>query len=418
MGFALLAVLIQCRKQEESPALKPPGIQVHRANPEGVAPIVAPAEAAAAAEGDHVRSPEEYKSPEEYVEAAAKATAALEALNAFAAPDTLGYERFRDSVTAALGSLPTLETIHLAASLHIELKDSIERVIGSGEITDPKDSAAFAPSLEKGFRMMMAYRRLLAYGIPLQGDPPKLARKENAADSLARKFLPKVAPSNFLTDGRFFFLGAGPFLKLRNDEDYEDGKARTFVDSHGKPEIRYAVDVNENTTLLLEAIRHLERPRMQVGFGPPGHSYDSGPLEINGIGSLIHSLAERVPAFFLTEKGMVSAGLISIKAKLADEYLGCVSNNPEVLFGTSSLPEGEILGIFIPYDRALRVSLKLTRAKNHWTADLNDDGIPELAGISETFSGISSDTMASLTWYANIDGVWTLIDAAVEPDCT
>jgi hypothetical protein len=54
-----------------------------------------------------------------------------------------------------------------------------------------------------------------------------------------------------------------------------------------------------------------------------------------------------------------------------------------------------------------------------WTADLNGDGIADLACVSVSFEGAaSSSTLAEVLWFANIEGEWEIIDYAYDLDCT
>jgi hypothetical protein len=109
---------------------------------------------------------------------------------------------------------------------------------------------------------------------------------------------------------------------------------------------------------------------------------------------------------------------VSVTHKLVPEGLGCVSDLPEIVFACATIPAKEVLGVYIPYDSGKPVSCVVSRNQHLWTADLNNDGIPELAGVLDTFEGIASDTMARIIWYANVNGVWKLIDQAEELDCT
>jgi hypothetical protein len=110
--------------------------------------------------------------------------------------------------------------------------------------------------------------------------------------------------------------------------------------------------------------------------------------------------------------------LISISQRLVPEYYEYLADNPELIFASSYLSEKEILGIYIPYDSSAIYSCDVERSNNLWTADINDDGIPEFACITETYAGISSDNVAISVWYANINGEWIRIDKARENDHT
>ena len=51
-------------------------------------------------------------------------------------------------------------------------------------------------------------------------------------------------------------------------------------------------------------------------------------------------------------------------------------------------------------------------------ADFNLDGIQDIACVSDSFEGISSDTMAENLWFINIKGEWKVIDWGRQLDCT
>ena len=163
---------------------------------------------------------------------------------------------------------------------------------------------------------------------------------------------------------------------------------------------------------------YFKRIGAHVTFGPPLNSYDGPGHEVNGIGSLIHEFDNRIPAFFLTEKGIVPAYLISVQTKLSQDY-GCVSSLPHGEFACSTdLAESDILGIYIAYQNTPFASCAVTRQAGVWTADLNGDAIPDLACVAGIFSGASSDVMAEALWFINDKGEWKVIDWGREVDCT
>lgn len=319
-----------------------------------------------------------------------------------------------DSISNAQEKAPSLRTICYLASKIMELKDSLRGVRQSPNLTDPNDSLVFSKIENLGYQAIIKYQQLLSTGIQFKGNMPSLVNSAPIKDTLSLRVLPKLTNSGFLVDKHFFFLGGGPFLyRVKSD----DGNS-TFKDPNGNPEILFSCNVNENTKFLFDAILNLKNTRINVTFGPPLHSYFWGTKDVKGIGSLNHEFAERIPVQFLTEDGIVAASLISIRHKLDPESLGCVSDNPEVVFACSTLIEKEILGIYIPYDSSFLNSCSVNRNGKLWTIDINNDGVPDLACVSDTFTGISSDNMASLIWYLNVNGEWKTIDHAQELDCT
>ena len=96
----------------------------------------------------------------------------------------------------------------------------------------------------------------------------------------------------------------------------------------------------------------------------------------------------------------------------------CASDLPGVVFACPTIPDEEVLGVYLPYESKSPPVCSVSRTKRYWTADLDGDGIAELAGVMKVFSGVMSDTMFDIEWYVNVRGVWHLIDWATEIDCT
>jgi hypothetical protein len=309
--------------------------------------------------------------------------------------------------------LVTLDSIFSLASVVVESKNQIKYNKHIDFISDPNDSLIFSEVENKTFKVILEYKKKLLSGVKIKGELPGITHFKAQNDTLAFKILQEVKPSLFQNDKSFYFLGGGPFLK-----EYETEKGEfIFQDPDGNPELRYYCTINDNTKYILNAVLHLRKERINLLFGPPLDSYDTGPVDVKGIGSLIHEFVYRIPVLFLTEEGIINGYLLSIKNKLVPEQLGCRSDNPEVTFAFSVTPE-EILGVYIPYDLTISPTCSIKRKDKVWTADLNSDGIPEFASISETYIGINSDNMIYIVWYANINGKWIMIDKAVEPDCT
>ncbi|MBN1758209.1 MAG: hypothetical protein JW863_07825 [Chitinispirillaceae bacterium] len=325
-------------------------------------------------------------------------------------PERSGYRRVSDSLLNLYGTLPTIDSVCILSMRTIYTTFGLRNKYGH---QNPLVDSMMINLNLSGYDWILAYRRLLSFGVPLAGGIPSVVRNCGEIDSLALKTLPKAGISEYLADGHFFFMGAGPFLRRPEPRD------TTFHNSEGKPEIRLNVEVNANTTRLLNIVRHLPGGvRMNISFGPPLGSYESGSQEVNGVGSLVHELIDRLCVYFITEEGMIAGELVSITQKLAPEELGCVSDLPHIVFACPVIPGEEILGIYMPYEKGMPASCTVSRSKKLWTADLDGDGIPEFAAVISMFEGISSDQMYRILWYANIGGVWKPVDSAEDPDCT
>lgn len=323
-----------------------------------------------------------------------------------------------DNIKSVLKTFPPLAQVCSLASQSIHIKDSIETTRQTERLTDAKDSLIFASYEHQAYQAILEYQQTMATGITLQDACPSLIQLNRTTDpgDSTSSILPPVKESKVLTKGDFFFLGGAPFISKR----LQDDNNTVFTDPQGNPETRFGTTTSENTNYLLNSIYHFKKEPTKVTFGPPLDSYDSGPQEVKGIGSLIHEFVNRIPVYFLTEKGPVPAHLISVTIKLVPEYLGCVSDQPRIEFACpQSLEENDILAIYIPYNTTPLTSCTINRPNNTlWTADINGDGIPEIACVSGTFEGISDDKMAESLWFININGSWQIIDGAEELDCT
>lgn len=322
-----------------------------------------------------------------------------------------------DSTRMAMETFAPLLDIYTYARRAIYTRDSIEMIRGTQTLSDLQDSLAFASYEVKAYEAILAYKKTMLSGTALREPCPKLTQLNRVtypADSSSH-VLPPAKASEFLADGNFFLLGGRPFIYKMSPEDNA-----VYTSPDGKPETRFECSVTENTNFLLKSIYHARHPRMNIAFGPPLRSYDSGPQEVNGIGSLIHEFTNRIPVYFLTANGAVPAHLISISLKIVPENLGCVSDQPSIEFACAANLEAEdILAVYIPYQANQNVTC-ITKNYNGpvWTADLNGDSIADIACVSATFEGISSDTLAEALWFVNIQGTWQIIDGGQDLDCT
>jgi hypothetical protein len=322
-----------------------------------------------------------------------------------------------DSIRMAMETFAPLLDIYTYARRAIYIRDSIEMIRGTQELSNLQDSLAFGPFETKAYDAIVAYKKSMMSGTALREPCPKLPQlnRVTAAGDSSYSVLPPAGASQYLADGNFFFLGGRPFIYKIHPEDNA-----VYTAPDGKPETRFECSVTENTNFLLKSIYHEKQPRINIAYGPPLRSYDGGPQEVNGIGSLVHEFTSRIPVYFLTAKGSVPAHLISIAVKVVPENLGCVSDQPLAMFAcAASLEAEDILAVYIPYRADQNVTCTLNNTNSIlWTADLNGDSIADIACVSATFEGISSDTLAEVLWFANIMGTWQIIDWGQDLDCT
>ncbi|HEY5745603.1 MAG TPA: hypothetical protein VIU12_05985 [Chryseolinea sp.] len=322
----------------------------------------------------------------------------------------------RDGILASLETIPMLSDVEALFEYAIKIKDSLYYAAGENGVSkDPNDSLLIKASVTKAHEAILAYQQAMANGLPKLDQCPDLFQLTRIPEDDDSSFLrlPGVKASQAFDHNGFFFLGGAPFVSKRTSPDNA-----VFADPNGNPETRFVAGITENTSYLLKSMFYFKRTSAHVTFGSPLNSYDGPAHEVNGIGSLIHEFDSRIPAFFLTEKGIVPAYLLSVETKLFEEY-GCVSSLPSGEFACSTdLAESDILGIYIAYKNAPFASCAVTRQGGVWTADLNGDAIPDLACVSGTFSGASSDVMAEALWFVNDKGQWKIIDWGREVDCT
>jgi len=329
--------------------------------------------------------------------------------------DILYHGAADDSARAAMETFPPLTHLENLFEKMSQVKDSLMYAHEGNTEASSQDSIVVEPFVAEAYQAILDYQQMLTKGTPGIRRYPgllKLTRETEAGDSTLG-MLPEVKPSNLLARGDFFFLGGAPFNAFKSGN-----VDSVFTGPDGKPEKRYISGIVENTGYLLNAMFYYKKASAHVTFGGPLNSYEGSPRQVRGIGSIVHEFDRRIPAFFLTEQGIVPAQLVSILVKLADEY-GCIPSGPQVEFACATpLRENDILGIYIPYSTMTLTSCAVTRNKNVWTADLNADGIPDLGCVAGIFSGASSDTMAEALWFVNVNGSWKIIDFGQEVDCT
>ncbi|MDB5255873.1 MAG: hypothetical protein JWM14_568 [Chitinophagaceae bacterium] len=324
----------------------------------------------------------------------------------------------KDKYRTSLETFPAFEKLSSLSAAAIQLKDSIKYLRDVQEITDPNDKKIFIPAENRAYQAILAYQKALQDNPHVHDVSTKLIELTRIPDPNDSSFLvlPQVGKSTLLSQGNFFFLGGAPFI-TKLDADNKT----VYTDANGNPQTRFLGDISENTSYILNSLLHFNNSPVKVTFGHPLSSYDIKKHEIHDIGFLKHEFVNPIPAFFLTEQGLVPAHVAAVDLKLIPQNLGCLSDQPYVTFTCSKyLNEKDILGIYIPYDSTPISSCVIKRYDDNrvWTIDLNNDGIPELACVSDTFTGISDDKMVEEIWFVNIDGAWKIIDWAAELDCT
>lgn len=324
------------------------------------------------------------------------------------------WDDIDDSLEIALATFEPLNEVRTASAKAIYFKDSIEGVRQTYELKDPADTMLFDPHFKEAFRTITAYKNLMMRMSKPSDPTPRLTdlnRKGRSEKDKTMEYLPSVERSSYLTDNDFFFMGGAPFIdKLEGVHEGPNG-----------PERRFSISVPDNANYLFNSLFNHRGGPIKVSYGPALDSYESGPQSIYGIGSLKHDFVERVAVLFLTDEGAIPAELLSVEIKLVPEGLGCISDQPLFIFACSAevLEASNILGIYIPYGPDPGATWTVRYLNNSlWTADLNDDGIPDLAAVEGTFSGAMGDGLAEVLWFANINGEWRVIDAGRTLDCT
>jgi hypothetical protein len=319
------------------------------------------------------------------------------------------YISIDEDVEIELASFKPLEELLTLTRETIYFKDSVG--FARAEKGVPRDSTVYMSRVDAAYDRILVYQKSMKAGIKLSGSLPMLSDPTRAAGEADKTadYLPTALPSLF-SNGHFFFLGGAPFIER---------KEGAFSGPGGKPESHYGTSITENANYFFNSIYHETAGPVTVTFGPALNTYES-VHEIKGIGSLIHTFHERIPVFFITEKGPVAAQLISTSFKLAPQGMGCISDQPYYEFACAENVEpNDILFVFVPYagESVERVhAVRENRAV--WVADIDGDEIPDFAGVAGTFEGISDDGMNEVLWYANINGKWQIIDFGTDPDCT
>jgi hypothetical protein len=323
--------------------------------------------------------------------------------------EIIDYAGIDDEARSAAQSYKPFTALSELASNFIWKKDSLLRS-GSNRVFEEEE--------EKVYAAILAYQREIQSG-KFPDDPAvalmELPRQVGEADSSFHQ-LPDPKAS-FFTNENFFFIGGAPFVQKIINYDTVTWQEKTFTDSDGNPEVRFQPDT-ENTRLFFKSVMHFRKPRIKVSFGGPVGYSNADPHEVKGIGSVIHHFEERIPVFFLTEKGLVPARLLYYDVPFTEQFR-CYSDYPRIVFACNTLiSANEILAVYIPYDGHNPAACSINReSKWLWTADLNGDAVPDVACATGTFDEMSEGQLEIL-WFVNINGQWKIIDYGSEPSCT
>jgi hypothetical protein len=304
------------------------------------------------------------------------------------------------------------------AQVALAIRDNLFYARGSDQVDGPLDDSIRATdTFKSAWRALENYKELMAPGYTFDDGIPgllDLTRVVNAEDS-SENYLPEPGESALLANGNYFVLGGAPFI---NGIQSDEGAA--FESPEGKPEMRFETSVTENANYIFNFLLHMKTLPMTISYGPPLQMYDGWSRDVNGAGAIIHTFNERVPVYFLTTKGALPAELISVTVKLDAEGLGCVSDQPRMIFAChENISDQDILAVYIPENDQQKITFKYKIHNNAlWTGDLNGDGVDDLACISSSFEGVADDSMAELLWFVNVNGEWKIIDYAQMLDCT
>lgn len=272
-----------------------------------------------------------------------------------------------------------------------------------------EDSAAFGPVFKMAYEAILNYKDRLKTGLKTNKVKIPSRASDLDANDQSHKLLRK-SNSMTLSSADFGFLGAAPFVEKR---------PAVFKGPGGNPEIQFSIQIPENAWYFFDYVYAFHPGAIDITYGPPLSAYEGPPSEINGIGSLVHNLTERIPVWILTTNGAVPGSLVRVMMKLGADY-GCVSENPTCTFVCSKdIDPNAIFGVFYAGDGLSLSNATSTVVSNRlWEYDIDGDGEADLARINSTFEGISDDTMAYAIWFVKVDGGWVALDYGAEPDCT
>jgi hypothetical protein len=295
----------------------------------------------------------------------------------------------------------------------MRLKDSLR---SSGT---PMSTDVFEKEEKLAFDAIMEYKKSMEggnYGERHGVDLLSLPRDLGGNDS-SYAFLPEARPSYF-TDDNFFFLGGAPFVQRFTVYDTITHQQKIFKRPDGTPEIYFQSTDAENKYHLLKSVMHFIKPRLKIDFGGPVDIYDGPPHQVKGIGSVIHNFVDDIPAYFIMESGIVAGVLKYYQVPFTQQY-ACYSDYPYAIFSsTADINPNEIIGIYIPYDQQVPTTCSVSRPDRwQWSADLDNDAVPDIACVIGTYEGIEPGVLEML-WFVNLNGTWKILDYGAVPSCT
>lgn len=324
--------------------------------------------------------------------------------------NTITYEGIqKDSIQAMLYAVPPLDHLLTMVARMIHAQDSLANDDAN------QDSRALAPYRQRVNKATEDYTRIATAGVFMPENFPTLLRLNRPipAGDTADGQLPRVRPSFFSARSNFFFAGGAPFLsKLEPEEN------ANFSTPQGKPEIRFEAEATENTEYLLPLAYRYGKTPVKILPGPIHHFNDHANKDLH---MLIHLFEQRIPAFFLTDQGLIEAQLLSVRTKLYPEGWGCAYDYPILQFACQKIVSpDDVLGVYIPFDTTMPPSCTVERKdRTHWTVDLNGDGVADIAAIASTFVGeVNGMALVKVLWFANVEGQWQILDFGTQTDCT
>jgi hypothetical protein len=230
-------------------------------------------------------------------------------------------------------------------------------------------------------------------------------------------FLPELQAS-FFSNGNFFFVGGAPFIEQHIEYDTATNQQIIFKDANQKSEQRFRIHDTENRYHILKSIMHYKKPKVSIDFGGPVYMSDLPADDVRGIGSVKHNFGKEVPVFFLMDSGVAQGHLKYFREPFTTQY-PCYSDDTHLIFSCSpDIDVEQIIGIYIPYSDNGLTTCAISRPDRwSWTADLNNDTIPDIACVIDINNGPESGVMEML-WFANVNGTWKIIDYGLMPFCS
>ena len=323
--------------------------------------------------------------------------------------EVIDYPDYDETINNPSHVFEPFAKLKAVAADFIYHKDSL-RAIGSDAI-EKREKAVYATIMDYK-RDVESGKYFQGTGVALLDLPRTLGEKDSSSN-----FLPKQR-SSFFTNDNFFFLGGAPFIQRLSVYDSLTQQEIIPKDANGKPEIYLRVTETENKYHLLKSIMHFKKPRLKINFGGPVNVYDGPPDEVKGIGSVIHNFINDIPVFFLMESGMVPGRLKYYQVPFVQQY-ACYSSYPHLVFSCQAdIDPNQIVGIYIPYDDHVPTACSVSHPdKWSWSADLNNDTVPDIACVIGTYKGVESGVLEML-WFINLNGTWKIVDFGEVPSCT